>query len=540
MLSPPQKQGKPAAAALIPAAVLTLAAAAAWMAWLAVYQVDDAYIVYRYAANLAHGYGFVFNPGERVEGVTCFLWTVILAPLAALGVPLPRVAPWLTAIAGLSVVGLLPGTAARLRRAGARGAAMDDPNAAVTDAGDWLASALLAAHPAFAYWSVGALETVPYALLLLLALRDQIDEQARGSGRRSAFWLGLASLVRPETPVVAAALGLGRLIDGPGRAPRARAAGVARWVAIIAAFFVPFLIFRRLYFGDWLPNTYYAKTGLGPMGNLDLGRQYTLPFLASLAPSFGSIALPAATAGLAMLFALLAWALPRPGLRSAALLICGIGAGVLLDGGDWMFLHRFWVPALPPLILLLAAAARALAAAGASGTTPAAGAARPRRATIAITAAAVVLGASYVTYGVSERNGPEGLLVNAAGYRFAHHEVADFLKERAHPGDVVALMDVGIIGYESGLGVIDISGLTDPRVARAPGGFLDKQYPVASLLAAAPRFFVLVNGFSMDEAILADPEFQRTYRLVFERNHRFNWTPPGAYVLHVYERAAAG
>jgi hypothetical protein len=152
--------------------------------------------------------------------------------------------------------------------------------------------------------------------------------------------------------------------------------------------------------------------------------------------------------------------------------------------------------------------------------------------------AAVVLGASYVTYGVSERNGPEGLVVNAAGYRFAHHEVADFLKERAHPGDVVALMDVGIIGYESGLGVLDISGLTDPRVARAPGGFLDKSYPVASLLAAAPRFFVLVNGFSMDEAILADPEFQRTYRLVFERNHRFNWTPPGAYVLHVYERAA--
>jgi hypothetical protein len=534
--------------------VLTVAAAAAWMAWLAVYQVDDAYIVYRYAANLAHGYGFVFNPGERVEGVTCFLWTVFLAPLAALGLSLPRVTPWLTAISGLLCVGLLPGVAARLRRAGASGAAIAAPQAAVTDAGDWVAAALLAAHPAFAYWSVGALETVPYALLLLLALRDQIDEQARGAGRRSAIWLGLASLVRPETPLVAAALGLARLVDGPGGAPRARAAGVTRWLAIIAAFFVPFLIFRRLYFGDWLPNTYYAKTGLGLMNNLDLGRQYTLPFLASLAPSFGSIALPAAAAGLALLVTLLAWALPRPGLRSAALLVCGVGGGVLLDGGDWMFLHRFWVPALPAIMLLLAGAARALATAtssSAAGTASSPTAAsesgaeppraqRPRAARLAIAAAAVVLGASFVTYGVRERNGTEGLLVNAAGYRFAHREVAEFLKQRARPGDVVALMDVGIIGYESGLGVIDISGLTDPRVARAPGGFLDKQYPVAALLGAAPRFFVLVNGFSMDEAILADPEFRRAYRLVFERNHRFNWTPPGAYVLHVYERVEAG
>ena len=41
-------------------------AAAGWMAWLAVYQVDDAFIVYRYARNLARGDGFVFNSGERV------------------------------------------------------------------------------------------------------------------------------------------------------------------------------------------------------------------------------------------------------------------------------------------------------------------------------------------------------------------------------------------------------------------------------------------------------------------------------------------
>lgn len=35
--------------------------------------VDDAYISFRYATNLIHGHGLVFNPGERVEGYSNFL-----------------------------------------------------------------------------------------------------------------------------------------------------------------------------------------------------------------------------------------------------------------------------------------------------------------------------------------------------------------------------------------------------------------------------------------------------------------------------------
>jgi len=67
---------------------------------MAVYQVDHAFFVYRYASNLARGEGFVFNPGERVEGVTCFLWTLLLAAWAVAGLRLPIVAPVLTAAAG--------------------------------------------------------------------------------------------------------------------------------------------------------------------------------------------------------------------------------------------------------------------------------------------------------------------------------------------------------------------------------------------------------------------------------------------------------
>ena len=44
------------------------------------YQLDDAYINYRYAANWAAGAGFTYNPGQApVEGFTSPLWLLGLA-----------------------------------------------------------------------------------------------------------------------------------------------------------------------------------------------------------------------------------------------------------------------------------------------------------------------------------------------------------------------------------------------------------------------------------------------------------------------------
>ena len=42
-------------------------------------QVDDPYITYRYARNLAEGRGFIYNPDERVLGTTAPLYAMLLA-----------------------------------------------------------------------------------------------------------------------------------------------------------------------------------------------------------------------------------------------------------------------------------------------------------------------------------------------------------------------------------------------------------------------------------------------------------------------------
>ena len=46
---------------------------------------DDAFISFQYARNLVEGNGLTFNPGERVEGYTNFLWTLLISAGVAIG-----------------------------------------------------------------------------------------------------------------------------------------------------------------------------------------------------------------------------------------------------------------------------------------------------------------------------------------------------------------------------------------------------------------------------------------------------------------------
>jgi hypothetical protein len=55
----------------------------------------------------------------------------------------------------------------------------------------------------------------------------------------------------------------------------------------------------------------------------------------------------------------------------------------------------------------------------------------------------------------------------------------------------VALVDVGFLAYQSGVEVIDLGGITEPAIARLPGGHLDKRVREAWLAERAPDALVL-------------------------------------------------
>ncbi len=72
---------------------------------------DDAFITYRYAANLAAGKGFVYNRGEPILGTTTPLLTVVLTLARRAGCDIPATAQTLSILASAAGAGLLAAVA---------------------------------------------------------------------------------------------------------------------------------------------------------------------------------------------------------------------------------------------------------------------------------------------------------------------------------------------------------------------------------------------------------------------------------------------
>src|SRR6266545_5422360 len=81
---------------------------------LGTWMLDDAYISFRYARNALMGHGFVFNPGEQVEGYTNFLWTVLFVPILGAGLNPALVSQIITLLLALTTAALTWGSARRM------------------------------------------------------------------------------------------------------------------------------------------------------------------------------------------------------------------------------------------------------------------------------------------------------------------------------------------------------------------------------------------------------------------------------------------
>jgi len=62
------------------------------------HSTDDGFITYRYARNLAHGHGLVFNPGEVWLGTSAPGWAIVLGALGRIAGS--ALIPWLSGLLG--------------------------------------------------------------------------------------------------------------------------------------------------------------------------------------------------------------------------------------------------------------------------------------------------------------------------------------------------------------------------------------------------------------------------------------------------------
>jgi hypothetical protein len=333
---------RPAAALIYWVAALAALLFALAAAWRRQWVSDDAFITFRYAENLFRGLGLVFNPGERVEGYSNFLWTLSTALGLRLGADPERWTIHVGIACYLAAIATLAWNAWTARR--------DSQELAVAVP---IAAGLAALHSDWNCFATGGLETSLFALegtLLYVTLaRSPITA---GRALASGVIVGLMSLTRPDGPIFAASACLYVLIAEPRRIRT-----LALLLAACLALWVPYTVWRVGYYGDFFPNTYYAKSG--GMAWYSQGAFYVSLYFTKYWVLF-----------VGFLLAVAAWARkglrPGPGhgpatlvtldpWRRRALLAVTLAlpymAYVVRVGGDFMF-ARFLIPVTPFLLVL--------------------------------------------------------------------------------------------------------------------------------------------------------------------------------------------
>lgn len=201
---------------------------------------DDAFIEFRYAANLVAGRGLVWNPEPffPVEGYTSFAWVVLLGGVwAALGVEPPEAAPVLSLLCSFGSLGIL------LERVLAR------------ERGPWawglaaLTVLTVLSNRTFLAWTSSGLETALFTFLFLGWVRAGVIGASLPS---RAAWAAVAALARPDGLLLAGLTALGALPDATRR-PRSL---LGLWPLLLP---LAHVFWRRWFYDAWLPNTWYAK-----------------------------------------------------------------------------------------------------------------------------------------------------------------------------------------------------------------------------------------------------------------------------------------
>lgn len=304
-----------------------LAAAAAFAhAWALRWSCDDAFLSFRYAQNLVEGHGLRFNldPTEApVEGYTNFTWTLWLALGMKLGWQGDAMEGWSTFWGSLLHAGAVLLLAWIARRYGG------SPKNAVPVA----AIAYAATHHAASLAPAG-LETALFVLLGAAMLALALGQRSlRANAALGALGV-LAAMTRPDGAILCASAGFVVLHDAlRTRDLRAIACFAAPFVVV----FAPYLLWRHAYYGYWVPNTFFAKSGSDPY--LSQGLAYLYEF----AKAYRWFLYFVAAAWL------MCWRAPRPALVTVIFALPYL-AFVAWVGGDFMF-GRFVLPVLPMLLL---------------------------------------------------------------------------------------------------------------------------------------------------------------------------------------------
>ena len=458
------------------------------------FPLDDSWIHFQFARNVAEGHGFAYNPGVPVSGSTAPLWTLLLAGLFKAGGAYPAWAKAAGVAAALGAAWL----ARRLCLAWTGNTALG------------LTAALVTAWSAPMIW--GALSGMEVTLAALLVTAAFVAHAA-GRVPIAAALAGLCVLARPESVLLVPLLWLA----GPLTARRSAIV----W-GLPAVILLPWVAFNVRTTGTPLPATAAAKIEGGLVGLLSGARESAvttflsrpwqferewIAWLASVNVLLPVLLLP----GLWVLWRRggRAWALP-----ASILLLHPLGMGLLAPYQGPGFQEGRYSIQLLPLAVVVAV----------SAFVPLVSMARLRPLWGRV-ACALLLLASLATLGAG-----------ATRYAWAVQNIdamqvslGRWVEANTPAGARLALNDVGAIAYLGRREVVDVMGLVTPAIIpyRRDGEAGVLRY----LERACPDYLIIFPRWFPALSTRAD-RFTPIHRVRLEHN-----TVAGSDEMVVYETA---
>jgi arabinofuranosyltransferase len=473
------------------------------------YTWDDSFITYRHALNMAHGHGLVYNPAEKVDGITNYFLAWLLGNAIKIGIdPLP-LSKWIGIVSAWIVL-FWTWQYARIKL-----------NLHPVIAG--LTVIMLSTSGMFAVESTGGLETLIFTLFVFWILWEISCKKAQDISDLSLLKAGLASglamLTRPDAAFfILAAMFL--LIDIANL--KASARRIALLLIPCLILYLPYFISHWSFYGYPFPNSFYAKK----VASISLIARGFNRFITNFIDSGMYIFLM-------MLIPCFYHKAVNPILREkkinrlTLILITFFAARIIfiiISGGSWMGWGRFLVPVLPVYFLIIAACLNFLFFIPVSHNVKFNKATR-----FAGLCLAVIFACFNLLVAKQEilREAYPSLHLDRI-----HIPLGKALRDILTDDESISFGDAGALPYYGNLVNIDPAGLCDKHIAHMKGEFNVKTDP-GYIIGRRPSVIILnsINPFPefnpqspIDKAIVSYPGFLNEYKfiLAFEAWSNYN------------------
>ena len=445
-----------------------------FLSWSFLFQnVDDAYISFRYGKNMMNGVGLVYNKGEYLEGYTNFLWTIITAPFTKIKyIDISRFAIILGLLISLfnfilitklskEIVTYLPELTKHFLILPVLFFVLDD---------------------SIAFWAIGGMEFPLYVFLILGITYFYFNiNKKQGNYIYLFIFLALCTLNRPEGNLIFTITVFHSFIYR--KSIKDYYKKLTTIVALYVIFALAYYGFKYFYYGQVIPNTFYAKGVTDAFMNLWLGFKY--------------LVLGLGTRGYIFFFILF---LPFKRIfKDYRLSYLIVFSAIYLMylwfvGGDWMIANRFFVPVLPILYFLssigFVIALKKFISASQS---------RQLYGNFIMIGSIVTVSVLifFITMSLLEYN---ELIIKDANYKYEMQwsMFGKWLKMNTSPNTIIAVGPAGKIPYYSELYTIDMWGLNNEHIAKTNSKRLaagHKKFDFEYVLSLKPEYIIGYAGF---------------------------------------------